>query len=154
VGTPENQVIPPTLVFGVDGSMAVMQEEIFGPILPVLTYCTLQQAIDFVNGRPRPLSLYYFDENRQRIDEMLSRTLSGGVTVNDCVYHLAQHNLPFGGVGSSGMGHYHGFDGFAAFSKKRGVMVQRRWAATSIFHAPFTPRTRSIIDAVLKIALR
>jgi coniferyl-aldehyde dehydrogenase len=153
-GTPENKIFPPTLIFVPSDVMGVMQEEIFGPLLPVITYRTLDEAIAYVNARPRPLALYYFDEDAHRVDEVLSRTISGGVTINDCIFHLGQHNLPFGGVGPSGMGHYHGFDGFVTFSKKRGVMVQRRWAATALFHAPFRARTQAMIDALVKLALR
>ena len=152
--TPENRVLPPTLVFAPTDAMAVVQEEIFGPVLPVITYRTLDEAIAYVNARPRPLALYYFDEDTRRVDEVLTRTISGGVTVNDCIFHLGQHNLPFGGVGPSGMGHYHGFDGFVTCSKKRGVMVQRRSAGTSLFHAPFRGRTRTMIDALLRFVLR
>lgn len=149
-----DRMIPPTLVFSPADEMVLMREEIFGPILPVVTYRTLDEAIEYVNARPRPLALYYFDGSGRRVDQVLARTMSGGVTVNDCVYHLGQHNLPFGGVGPSGMGHYHGFDGFVTFSKKRGVMVQRRVAATSILHAPYRGRTRKLIDTLLKMALR
>jgi coniferyl-aldehyde dehydrogenase len=153
-GTAANKVFLPTLVFAPNDQMTLMQEEIFGPILPVVTYRTLEEAIAYVNARPRPLALYYFDNKARRVDQVLRQTLSGGVTVNDCLFHLAQHNLPFGGVGPSGMGHYHGFDGFATFSKKRGVMVQRRWAATALLRAPFGKRTRALIDMVLRLALR
>jgi coniferyl-aldehyde dehydrogenase len=153
-GTPENRVFPPTLIFRTGDAMTVMQEEIFGPVLPVVTYRTLNEAIAYANARPRPLALYYFDEDARRVDHVLSSTISGGVTVNDCLYHLVQHNLPFGGVGTSGMGHYHGFDGFQTFSKKRGVMVQRRWSPTSLLRAPFGPRTRRLLDALLRLALR
>ena len=153
-GTPEDRLVPPTLVFAPSDEMTVMKEEIFGPILPVVTYRTLDEALAYVNARPRPLALYYFDESARRIDEVLARTMSGGVTINDCVFHLGQHNLPFGGVGPSGMGHYHGFDGFVTFSKKRGVMVQRRWAATSLLRAPYAGRSRAMIEALLKLALR
>lgn len=153
-GTPENRVVAPALVFAPNAEMHVMQEEIFGPILPVVPYGTLDEAIAFVNARPRPLALYYFDEDERRVDELLGHTLTGGVMINDCVVHLGQHRLPFGGVGPSGMGQYHGWDGFRTFSKKRGVTVQRRLAATALFHAPFGKRTRALIDAALKIALR
>jgi len=149
-----DRLIPPTLVFGPTDGMQVMREEIFGPVLPVVAYRTLDEAIEYVNARPRPLALYYFDESGRRVDQVLARTMSGGVTINDCVYHLGQHNLPFGGVGPSGMGHYHGFDGFVTFSKKRGVMVQRRVASTALLHAPYKGRTRTLIDALLKLALR
>ena len=147
----ESQVFPPTLIFEPTAAMTVMREEIFGPVLPVVSYRTLDEAIAFVNARPCPLALYYFDDNGDRVDRVLSGTLSGGVTVNDCIFHLGQPNLPFGGVGPSGMGHYHGFDGFVTFSKKRSVMVQRRWAATALLHAPFGAGTRKLIDVLLRI---
>ena len=150
---PEDRVLPLTLIFSPTDTMKAMQEEIFGPVLPVATYGTLDEAIAFVNARPRPLALYYFDENSGRQDAVLARTMSGGVTFNDCIFHLVQHNLPFGGVGASGMGHYHGFDGFATFSKKRGVMVQRRWAPTSIFRPPWQ-RRRALLNALLRLARR
>ena len=149
----QNGVFPPTLVFGAGPGIALMREEIFGPILPVVTYRTLDEAIAYVNARPRPLALYYFDENSSRVDRVLAQTMSGGVTVNDCIYHLAQHRLPFGGVGPSGMGHYHGFDGFQTFSKKRGVMVQRRWSATALLRAPFR-RKRWLMRLLLRLARR
>jgi coniferyl-aldehyde dehydrogenase len=149
--TPEDRVVPPTLIFSPTDAMQVMQEEIFGPVLPVITYRALDDAIEFVNARPRPLALYYFDDDSNRQHAVLARTMSGGVTINDCVLHLGQHNLPFGGVGPSGMGQYHGFDGFVTFSKKRAVMIQRRWAATSLFRPPWS-RRRRLVDAVLRIA--
>ena len=148
-----DRMLPPTLIFGADDSMAAMQEEIFGPVMPVVTYRTLDDAIAFVNARPRPLALYYFDDSADRRDVVLQRTMSGGVTFNDCVFHLGQHNLPFGGVGPSGMGHYHGFDGFATFSKKRAVMVQHRWAATAGAGAPWG-RRRKLLEFLVKMALR
>ena len=150
---PEDRLLPPVLIFSPSDTMRAMQEEIFGPVLPVVTYRTLDEAIAYVNARPRPLALYYFDNDARRQDLVLARTLSGGVTFNDCVFHLGQHNLPFGGVGPSGMGQYHGFDGFVTFSKKRGVMVQRRWAATPMFRAPWR-RRRPLIDKLLRLARR
>ena len=133
---------------------AVMREEIFGPVLPLVPYDTLDDAIAYVNARPRPLALYYFDEDGGRIDRVIARTMSGGVLVNDCLYHLGQHELPFGGVGPSGMGHYHGYDGFVTFSKKRGVMVQRRLAATAFVRPPYGERVRKMIATMLKLANR
>ena len=150
---PDDRVLPLVLIFSPTDAMRAMQEEIFGPVLPVVTYRTLDEAIAFVNARPRPLALYYFDDDAARQNTVLARTMSGGVTVNDCMFHLGQHNLPFGGVGPSGMGQYHGFDGFATFSKKRAVMVQRRLAATSLFRPPWR-RRRVLIDAVLRLARR
>ncbi|HID8535230.1 coniferyl aldehyde dehydrogenase [Stenotrophomonas maltophilia] len=134
----KRQFVAPTLLFEVNDTMKVMQEEIFGPLLPIVTYRTLDDAIAYVNARPHPLALYYFDNDKRRQGHVLANTLSGGVTINDCLYHLAQHNLPFGGVGPSGMGQYHGFDGFVTFSKKRPVMVQRALSGTSLFRAPWT----------------
>lgn len=153
-GTVENKVFPPTLVFQPKENMKVMQEEVFGPLLPVVLYKTLEEAIDYVNAHPRPLALYYFDDNEKRVNEVLQRTSSGGATINDCIFHLAQHNLPFGGVGKSGMGHYHGFDGFVTFSKKRGVMVQKRWASTSLLAPPFRKQRKGLINTLLSLARR
>lgn len=150
----ENRVFAPTLVLGATDEMTVMREEIFGPVLPVVTYDALDDAIAFVNARPRPLALYYFDRDRRRIDTVLARTISGGVTVNDVIYHLGQHNLPFGGVGPSGMGHYHGFDGFETLSKKKGVMVQSRLSALALVRPPYGPRARMLIDRIVRAALR
>jgi coniferyl-aldehyde dehydrogenase len=118
-----SRFFPPTLILGANDSMRVMQEEIFGPILPIVEYSGIDDALGFINTRPRPLALYYFDRNKSRIKKILERTVSGGVTVNDCIFHFVQHQLPFGSVGSSGMGAYHGFDGFIAFSKKKGVLL-------------------------------
>jgi coniferyl-aldehyde dehydrogenase len=150
---PQARIVPPMLLFDTTDAMQVMQEEIFGPLLPVVPYRTLDEALAYVNARPHPLALYYFDDDRARQDAVLERTRSGGVVINDCLFHLAQHNLPFGGVGPSGMGQYHGFDGFVTFSKKRPVMVQRRWSATSLLRAPWV-RRRWLIDLMLRIASR
>ena len=153
--TPEagDRLMPPTLIFGATGEMTVMQEEIFGPLLTVIAYRDLDEAIGYVNDRPRPLALYYFDDDRRRQDQVLTSTLSGGVTINDCIYHLARHNLPFGGVGPSGMGQYHGLDGFVTFSKKRPVMVQRAFAGTALLRAPWAGRQK-LLRAMLRIASR
>ena len=148
-----DRFLPPSLVFEADDSMALMQEEIFGPLLPIVTYRTLDDALAYVNVRPRPLALYYFDDSADRRDVVLQQTMSGGVTFNDCVFHLGQHNLPFGGVGPSGMGQYHGFDGFATFSKKRAVMVQHRLAGTAYAGAPWS-RRRKLLDLLVRLALR
>jgi coniferyl-aldehyde dehydrogenase len=149
-----DRVIPPTLVFEPADAMEVMQEEIFGPVLPVVTYRALDEALDYVNARPRPLALYYFDDDRRRVDRVLAGTMSGGVTINDCIFHIVQHNLPFGGVGASGMGHYHGFDGFVTFSKKRPVMVRRRLSITKIVRPPYDSRRRRLFDGIVGLTLR
>jgi acyl-CoA reductase-like NAD-dependent aldehyde dehydrogenase len=117
--------------------MALMQEEIFGPLLPIVAYRTLEEAIDHVRSRPRPLALYYFDDDRARIDGVLDLTVSGGVTINDTIYHFAQESLPFGGIGESGMGAYHGRDGFRTFSHGKAVFSQRRFALTDLLAPPY-----------------
>jgi coniferyl-aldehyde dehydrogenase len=141
VFTAESRVFPPTLILGAESSMRVMQEEIFGPILPVVAYDSLDDALAFIKARPRPLALYYFDGNSSRVKKVLEQTVSGGVTVNDCIFHLPQHGLPFGGVGASGIGAYHGFDGFATFSKKKGVLLQNDLVGSFLARALKPPYT-------------
>ena len=113
--------LAPVLVHGATTEMRVMQEEIFGPVLPILSYDSVEAAIAFINERPRPLALYYFDDDHDRAEDVLRRTHSGGACVNDTLLHFVQEGLPFGGVGASGMGRYHGVDGFQAFSHKKGI---------------------------------
>jgi coniferyl-aldehyde dehydrogenase len=145
----QNRVFPPTLLWNVSDQMAVMREEIFGPVLPVVTYRSLDEAIEYVNGRPRPLALYYFDYNSRRVESVLARTTSGGVTVNDTILHIAQNDLPFGGVGSSGMGSYHGFDGFQTFSKKKGVFLQSRFTTLGLLRPPYGALARRVTDFLI-----
>jgi coniferyl-aldehyde dehydrogenase len=137
-----NRFFPPTLILGADSSMRVMHEEIFGPILPIVTYTSLDDALAFINARPHPLALYYFDRSQSRIRHTLEHTLSGGVTINDCIFHFVQHGLPFGGVGLSGIGAYHGFAGFKTFSKQKGVLFQSSLVATFLDRALKPPYTR------------
>lgn len=118
--------IPPTLILDPSEDMRVMQEEIFGPVLPVKPYRTVDETIDYVNAHDRPLGLYYFGGDRAEQDKVLERTTSGGATVNDVIFHIAHEDLPFGGVGPSGMGSYHGFDGFRTFSHGKSVYTQPR----------------------------
>jgi len=141
----KNRVMPPTLVFNVNGDMQAMQEEIFGPLLPIVLYDGLEEAIAHVNARPHPLAFYYFDRNGKRVQHVMRNTIAGGVTVNDCMFHVAQPYLPFGGVGPSGMGHYHGFDGFETFSKKKGIFLQSRWTPLSFLRPPYGDRARRIL---------
>ncbi|MFT3803880.1 MAG: coniferyl aldehyde dehydrogenase [Burkholderiaceae bacterium] len=141
--------IAPTVVVDATERMAILQEEIFGPLLPVLAYRTLDEAIRYVNEHPRPLALYFFgdDPNRQRV---LEQTISGNVTINDTLMHYAQDDLPFGGVGPSGMGAYHGIEGFKALSHAKGVFEQGRWNLSGLLRPPFGP----LADVVLKLMLR
>ncbi|HXU98876.1 MAG TPA: coniferyl aldehyde dehydrogenase [Caulobacteraceae bacterium] len=120
----EHRRIAPTLIIEPADDMKVMQEEIFGPVLPVKTYATVDEAIAYVNGHARPLGLYYFGDDAAEREGVLSRTTSGGVTVNDVIFHVAQEDLPFGGVGPSGMGSYHGLDGFREFSHRKAIYTQ------------------------------
>jgi coniferyl-aldehyde dehydrogenase len=129
--------IPPTLILDVSEDMLLMQEEIFGPLLPIKTYTDLGEVIAYVNSHERPLALYLFTDNKAVQDEVLYNTLSGGVCINDCALHVAQHDLPFGGIGHSGMGQYHGHEGFLEFSKLRPVFKQSRWPTTAWMYPPY-----------------
>jgi coniferyl-aldehyde dehydrogenase len=140
----------PVALLDVNGTMQAMQEEIFGPILPVLIYRELDEALRYVNDHARALALYYFDNDPQRVNHVLNTTTSGGVTVNDVIFHIAQNNLPFGGVGASGMGHYHGRSGFATFSKKKGVFLQSRFSSLRFLRPPYGPLTDRIIRFLLR----
>ena len=118
--------IPPTLVVNPDEDLALMQDEIFGPVLPVKGYGQVDETIDYVNHKDRPLGLYYFGQDNAEEEKVLTHTTSGGVTVNDVIMHISQEDLPFGGVGPSGMGSYHGLDGFKTFSHAKAVFTQSK----------------------------
>ena len=135
----------PVLVFGAKPGLKLMQEEIFGPILPVLPYASLDQAIAFINDRPRPLALYWFGTDTIARDAVLARTVSGGVTVNDTLMHIAHENLPFGGVGDSGWGAYHGEAGFLRFTQQKPVLVSSKWARGDLFYPPYGKRFDQIM---------
>ena len=142
--------LPPTLIVNPRDEMQVMQEEIFGPLLPVLTYQTMDEALAYINRHDRPLALYLFDRDKQRIRQVLDGTIAGGVTVNDTIIHIAQDELPFGGVGPSGMGHYHGQAGFDTFSKLKPVFHQSRLNGMRLFDPPYG----AVFDRLLKVLLR
>ena len=130
----------PVLVFDVAPDSKLLHEEIFGPILPVLAYDTLDEAIAYINARPRPLALYWFGEDAALRDKVLARTVSGGVTINDTLMHIAHPNLPFGGVGDSGWGAYHGEAGFLRLTQQKPVLLQSRWARGDLFYPPYGKR--------------
>jgi coniferyl-aldehyde dehydrogenase len=142
--------LAPTIVLGVTDQMRIAHEEIFGPILPVLPYRNIDDAIDYVNARSRPLALYYFGDDDANRRKVLTRTTSGNVTVNGTIMHIGQDDLPFGGVGDSGMGQYHGIEGFRTLSHAKGIFVQGRWNTTTLLRAPFGKRA----DALLNFFLR
>jgi len=135
----EHLRIPPTLVINPPDHLQVMQEEIFGPILPVKSYSEVDETLDYINQRDRPLGLYYFGHDREEEAKVLSNTTSGGVTINDVIMHIAQEELPFGGVGPSGMGVYHGYDGFKNFSHGKAVYWQSTLISklASAFRPPY-----------------
>jgi acyl-CoA reductase-like NAD-dependent aldehyde dehydrogenase len=142
--------IPPTLLVGAPDTCRAMREEIFGPILPVVPYASFEDALAYVNLRPRPLALYYFDRDASRIRRVLAETVAGGVTINDTILHIAQDDLPFGGVGPSGMGRYHGYEGFLAFSNQKGVFRQARVNAMALFKPPYGKTFERLIAFLLR----
>ena len=146
----ETRKLPPTLVIEPGDNLAVMREEIFGPVLPVKTYRALSEAIDYVNRHPRPLALYYFGVDPGKRDEVLRQTISGGASVNATLFHFAVENLPFGGVGPSGIGAYHGEFGFQTFSHRKGVFLQSRLNGAALLRPPFGKLT----DVMLKLLIK
>lgn len=136
----EHRQMCPVLAFDVPADAQLMQEEIFGPVLPVLPYDSLAEAIEYVNARPRPLALYWFGTDHTARDKVLAQTVSGGVTVNDTLMHIAHENLPFGGVGESGWGSYHAEAGFLRLSMQKPVLVQSKWAKGDLFYPPYGKR--------------
>jgi coniferyl-aldehyde dehydrogenase len=139
----------PALVFGAAADSKLLNEEIFGPILPVLPYDSLGDAINYINAQPRPLALYWFGTDHTARDAVLARTVSGGVTVNDTLLHIAHENLPFGGVGESGWGSYHGEAGFLRLTQQKPVLVQSKWARGDLFYPPYGKRFDQVL-ALLK----
>lgn len=143
----DKKFIPPTLLTDVTLNSPVMEDEIFGPILPLLTYKKLDTVIEYIRSNPKPLALYVFSKNKKMIKNVLRSTTSGGVVVNHVVVHLANPNLPFGGVGHSGMGSYHGEFGFKTFSHERAVLSQGRFSLLNLYFPPYT-------TAISKFAFR
>ncbi len=141
---------PPHLILGVTDDMTVMKDEIFGPLLPVKTYRSLDDVIGFVNRKDRPLGFYVFTNDKATEERLLRSTISGGVTVNNCMLHVAQHDVPFGGIGASGMGQYHGHEGFLEFSKLRPVFTSPRIPILELFFPPYTRRHRAILDLLIR----
>ena len=129
----------------------LMQEEIFGPILPIKPYEKVEDAIDYINQRPRPLGLYYFGHDRAEEKKVLSRTTSGGVTVNDVITHVMQEEMPFGGVGPSGMGSYHGREGFLNFSHAKSTFRQSRLEfVAGMLRPPYGKKIEGVLSTMLK----
>lgn len=142
--------IPPTLVWGANRDATLLEQEIFGPILPIITYSDLSEVMRELNQQERPLAMYFFDRSNREIDNTIQATLSGGVTINGCVYHVGQHHLPFGGVGKSGMGRYHGFYGFETFSHKRSVFVTSNLMNMKLIQPPYSKTIEWMLGTLLK----
>ena len=133
---PALRKFPLTLLFNVSDDMQVMQREIFGPLLPIKTYRTVQEVVDYINAHDRPLAFYPFTNDKHLQDFYIDHVMSGGVSVNTALLHVAQHDIPFGGVGASGMGHYHGHEGFVTFSKLRPIYYQGFFSAIKLLMMP------------------
>jgi len=140
----ERRRLAPVAVTEVEDGMRLMQEEIFGPILPIVGYDSIDEAIAYVNARPRPLALYYFGARGAALDRVLTQTVSGGVTVNNTAFHVLQEDLPFGGVGPSGMGHYHGKAGFDTFSKLKPIFYDGRFSGSRFLMPPYGRMFRAL----------
>ena len=143
--------MPQAVLLNVNDDMQVMQDEIFGPLLPIVPYDSLEQAFAYINDRPRPLALYYFGYNKAEQQRVLEQTHSGGVCLNDTMLHVAQDDMPFGGVGPSGMGHYHGHEGFKTFSHAKGTFIKQRFNAARMIYPPYG---KAIQKLVYKLFIR
>ncbi|HRL93133.1 MAG: coniferyl aldehyde dehydrogenase [Pseudomonas sp.] len=143
--------LPQAVLLDVNDDMTIMQDEIFGPLLPIVPYDTLEQAFAYINQRPRPLALYYFGYNKAEQQRVLEQTHSGGVCLNDTMLHVAQDDMPFGGVGPSGMGHYHGHEGFKTFSHAKGTFIKQRFNAARMIYPPYG---KAIQKLVYKLFIR
>jgi coniferyl-aldehyde dehydrogenase len=146
--------VPPHLILDTTEEMTIRHRETFGPLLMVHTYDNAQDVIDYINMRDRPLAIYPFSNNKALVQRYIDSTMSGGVSVNDALFHVAQHDLPFGGVGASGMGHYHGFDGFLTFSKLRPVFYQANFTAMKFLAPPYGNFATKVLNFLTKFNSR
>jgi coniferyl-aldehyde dehydrogenase len=140
----------PTLVINASDDCQVSQEEVFGGLLAVKTYSNLQHTIDSINQQPKPLALYYFGDNKQEIEALTYQTSSGGLVINDMLAHILQEDLPFGGVGDSGTGCYHGYDGFKNFSHAKAVFKQSSLDPFRILRPPYSNLVKKLIASQIK----
>lgn len=144
--------VPLTIVTNTTPDMKIMQEEIFGPLLPIVAADSLDDAINYVQQRERPLALYWFGQDKAKRDKVLSETISGGVSINETAWHVVQEDIPFGGVGPSGMGAYHGEAGFKSFSHMKGVYFQSRFSQGKKLFPPYGPETEKLLKLISKIS--
>jgi len=145
----EKQKISPTIILDVTNDMDIVKEEIFGPILPIIPYHAIYDAIEYIENQPRPLALYCFTDNPDTVDTILKSTTSGGACINDTLVHFIQDDLPFGGVGHSGMGRYHGVYGFETFSNQKGVYYQSRFNMMAAFRPPYGAVFKRVTDFLI-----
>ena len=150
-GDAGRRIMPLEAVLNTSDEMDVMREEIFGPLLPVLTYRSKEEVADYIGARPRPLALYIFSNDRSLQDYYLNNTISGGVGINECLIQSSLHSLPFGGSGNSGMGHYHGLEGFLTFSKLRPVFRQGPLRALGLLMPPYAGRASKLLDMLMRM---
>ena len=141
---------PPTLLTQVKGTMRIMQEEVFGPLLPIMAYRHIDDVLGYINSKNKPLALYLFSNDEPLQNKVINKTQSGGVCLNDAALHVGQHDMPFGGAGESGMGQYHGIEGFMAVSKLRPIFKQARFSSLSMMYPPYGKK----FDRLIKIMLR
>ena len=146
----DTRKIAPHLVLNMPQGCALQTREIFGPVLPVIGYSALDDVIKQINQAPHPLAFYPFSRDKKRVDQLIKRVPSGGVAVNDALFHAAQHGLPFGGVGESGMGHYHGYEGFVTFSKMRPIFYQTRVSGMRLMWPPYGKLASKYLGFLLK----
>ena len=142
--------VPPTVLTNIDPNAEILEDEIFGPVLPIIPYASLDEAIRFVNDRPTPLALYVFSKRKRFVDSVLSQIQSGGVSINNCVIHVSSNHLPFGGLGNSGIGSGHGKYGYMEFTHFRGVYEQWFDGAGALLMPPYTPWKTKLIDRLLR----
>lgn len=145
----ENKYISPTILTNIQDKATVLEEEIFGPIIPVIEFSNIDEVINKINHGEKPLALYYFSEDRKKIKKIITRTISGGITINDTILHVAVSNLPFGGVGNSGMGSYHGKASFDTFTHKKPVIKRGTWIEFSFRFAPYKNKI-NILKKIMK----
>lgn len=141
--------IAPVIVLNAPPDCALMQREIFGPILPLRAYTRLEDVVASINAGPRPLAVYPFSHDKAQVQYLIDHVMSGGVSVNDALFHVGQHDLPFGGVGESGMGHYHGREGFETFSKMRPVFYQARWSSLKFLMPPYGKLAERVLSFLI-----
>ena len=151
-GTPDTDacLVPPTVLTNIPPDAAILEEEIFGPVLPIVTYTSFEEVEEFINARPTPLALYIFSKRKRFVDRVLSEIQSGGACINNCVIHVSSNHLPFGGLGNSGIGSGHGKYGFDEFTHMRGVYEQRFDGAGSLLMPPYTGWKTKLIDRLLR----